>query len=123
MAGEGQSSRFTVLSSERLRHHFMVQTLFVPSLNGVLLELLGAAGQHLARVVPASARAGRDFDPAELALEVLDRHRAVLLGYERANGSVMLDPRQMTPNARVAWSDVRSLYVVADGRRVAAGLA
>jgi hypothetical protein len=123
MAGPGSESRFTVLSSERLRHHFTVQSLFVRGLNGVLLELLGASGQHLCRVVPRMADGRRPSGDVEDALALVKalytQHAAVLVGYDNAAGEPVLGPPRVAAGSRLAWADVRALYVVMDGRRLA----
>lgn len=121
MAGPSGDERFTVASSERLRHLFTVQNLFVAGLNAVLLELLGASGQHLCRVGVTGA-GGRQppgaFDPLAAGAELLDRG-LLLLGADLAEDSrasrVALGPVEMPPGP-VPWSSVRALYLVGDGQ-------
>jgi hypothetical protein len=120
MAGPGAETRFTVLSSERLRHHFTVQSLFVWGLNGVLLDLLGASGQHMCRVLPRLADGRRPsgaIDPLALAAELYERHAAVLVGCDTASGETLLGPAALA-GTPLTWADVRALYVVMDGRRL-----
>jgi hypothetical protein len=121
MAGPGAECRFTVLSSERLRHHFTVQSLFVWSLNSVLLELLGASGQHLCRVLPRQPDGRRptgEVDPLVLAEQLYTEHGALLVGYDSAAGETRLGPSDLAAGTPLPWSNVRALYVVMDGRRL-----
>jgi len=119
MAGTGAEARFTIISSERLRHHFMVQNIFVRRLNAVYLELLGGYGQHLCRLVPSGNLSG-DFDPWELAGHLVSAHQQVPLGLEveTADGrrETVLDPRRLAPGGRIPWSSVKALYCVAEGQ-------
>ncbi|MEE8526429.1 MAG: hypothetical protein V3T72_21035, partial [Thermoanaerobaculia bacterium] len=120
----GDEPRFTIISSERARHHFIMQNVFVRGLNSIYLDLMGIAGQHLARLKPFDPD-GRPpagtFDPGRLAAELLCERQLILLGYETvtADGDrhVELDPRQMQGNSGMPWTSVRALYVL--GSRVA----
>ncbi|MEM7585815.1 MAG: ion transporter [Acidobacteriota bacterium] len=123
IAGPGDGPRFTVISSERVRHHFIMQNVFVRNLNPLYLELLNAAGQHLGRVLPRHSSGGPmqgAFDPAELANTLLLVHGMVFLGLEVDDGAggfdIELDPKQMPPGELVPWSSVRALYVLASWR-------
>jgi len=119
MAGPEAEARFTIISSERIRHHFMVQNLFVRRLNAVYLELLGGYGQHLCRLVPAGNLAG-DFDPWELIGHLVETHQLVPLGLELMTSAglreTLLDPRHLGPGQRIAWSSVKAIYAVAEGQ-------
>ena len=120
IAGPGAEARFTVVSSERLRNHFLVQNLFVPGLNAVLLEMLGASGQHLARLVPRTPDGAPrgDFDPWDLARYLYAAHRVVPVGIERLGASgradAILDPAELAAGRRIAWDAVRALYVLGE---------
>jgi hypothetical protein len=120
MAGPGGEARFTVVSSERLRNHFLVQNLFVPGLNSVLLEILESSGQHLCRLVPRTAggAARGDFDPWDLARYLLAEQRVVPVGIERLDAwgkaDAILDPAELAPGRRMAWDAVSALYVLGE---------
>ncbi len=119
--GDGQP-RFTIVSSERARNHFIMQNVFVRGLNSIYLELMGAEGQHLARLKPSDAD-GRPlkgtFHPSRLAGELLAERRTILLGYETetedGDRHVELDPRQMQACPGIPWTSVRALYVLGSG--------
>ena len=126
MAGPGAEARFTVVSSERIRHHFLVQHLFVRGLGSVFREIVGASGQHICRLVPRGPGGGPpagDFDPWALAGHLLAGRSLVPLGLERAGASgrpeVALDPGELAPGRRIAWSSVRAIYVLGNGRALA----
>jgi hypothetical protein len=122
MAGPGAEARFTIVSSERVRHHFLVRHVFVRGLGSVFLELLGATGQHLCRLVPewGADSSDGDFDPWELYQHLLVGRGLLLLGLERASAGgrpqLDLDPRHMGPGQRVARSSIAALYVLGNGR-------
>jgi hypothetical protein len=120
MAGPGAKARFTIISSERIRNHFMVQNIFVRGLNAVYLELLDGCGQHFCRLVPHLPPAEGESDLDELTRHLAAERGLLLIGFERAaaDGSteVLLDPRALGSGQRVAWSALRALYVVGEGR-------
>ncbi len=122
--GAGSAIRFTVISSERARHHFIMQNVFVHGLNPLYMQLLNAEGQHLSRLIPGASDgdggdggkpAGR-FDPAELADYLLTGRGLVFLGLELEDGSgdgtIELDPRKMPPGTTVPWASVRAVYAL-----------
>ncbi len=120
IAGPDDGPRFTVISSERVRHHFIMQNVFVRSLNPLYLELLNAAGQHLSRVVPTDADGqplSGTFEPAQLSHHLLLTHGMVFLGLEldddEGGFNIELDPQQMPPGKTFSWGTVRALYVLA----------
>ena len=116
---EGDEPRFTIVSSERARHHFIMQNVFVRGLNSIYLELMGFAGQHLARVKPLGED-GRSldgvFEPLRLAETLLCERQLILLGYEVVTEDggrhVELDPRQMQDCPEIPWTSVYALYVL-----------
>ena len=119
IADPARSTRFTVISSERARHHFIMQNVFVRSLNPLYLELLNAEGQHLSRLLPEApdgAHPVGTFDPAELGRHLLLDRGLVFVGLELAEASgttrIELDPQEMPPGAQIDWNSVRSLYVL-----------
>ena len=126
LAGDGDGPRFTIVSSERARHHYLMQNVFVSGLNPVYLDLLSAAGQQIARLRPTVGE-GRppegEMDPAEFA-ERLFRQRLIFLGYETdaEDGSrhIELAPRRIQRAAPIPWSEVRALYILGSGKALAA---
>jgi hypothetical protein len=122
LAGPGRESRFTIISSERLRNQFLVQNLFVPGLSAVLLDMLETSGQHLCRLLPTSpGGAGRpsgEVDAWELARHLLVARGLVPIGIERVASSgqleTVLDPGQLAPGHRLPWSSVSALYVLGE---------
>jgi hypothetical protein len=119
MAGPGAEARFSIISSERLRHHFMVQNIFVRRLNAVYLELLGGYGQHLCRLVPSGGLTG-DIDPWELIGHLVDGHQLVPIGFELlahdGQRATLLDPRRLGPGQRLPWASVKAIYAVGEGQ-------
>ncbi len=119
IAGPGSSIRFTVISSERARHHFIMQNVFVRGLNPVYLQLLNADGQHLSRLIPKGGDGlppAGEFDPAELGDHLLADRGLVFLGLELEDGSggstIELDPRKMPPGTTMPWKSVRAVYAL-----------
>lgn len=119
ITGPDSTTRFTVISSERARHHFIMQNVFVRGLNPLYLQLLDAEGQHLARLIPRGAGDGPPaggFDPAELSRHLLLDRGLVFLGLElhQAGGGfrIELDPQKMPPGKMIDWKSVRALYVL-----------
>jgi len=127
LAGEHGTRRFTILSSERARHQFLVQNLFVPGLNAVQLEMLGATGQHLCRLVPRQPASGQASGLEPEALEAACAERGLLFaGVELAGPDgtqVLLDPRELPPGRALPWSEVSGLYALGDQRTVDAATA
>jgi hypothetical protein len=119
MAGVGAEARFTIISSERLRHHFMVQNIFVRRLNAVYLELLGGYGQHLCRLVPPEGLAG-EVDLWQLIGHLADRHKLVPIGFEvlASDGrrETRLDPRRLGPGQNIPWASLKAIYAVGEGQ-------
>lgn len=127
MAGEHREERFTIVASERVRHHFIVQNVFVRGLNAVFLRLFEAGGTDVGRLLPSARGGGAltgDFAPWDLARHMVTGRRLVLIGVElnETDGSgcrsVVLDPRAFTPDHRLAWDEIRALYVLGDGRAI-----
>jgi len=130
-AGVQGEPRFTVISSERARHHYIMQNVFVRGLNPVYLELLRAGGQHLARVVPRDPEGRRPTagtcDPGVLVEHLLTRRLVLvgleLVGLERDEGDprprIELDPRELRPGVEIPWRRVRALYLLGDVGAVA----
>jgi hypothetical protein len=118
LTSDREGRRFTILSSERARHQFLVQNLFVPGLNTVLLEILGASGQHLCRLVPRSTPGPRGGNVDALAVQAAVAARDLLfIGLEKTGVDgveVLIDPRELAPDRAVAWGSVTALYALAD---------
>ena len=119
IAGTGSAVRFTVISSERARNHFIMQNVFVRGLNPLYLQLLNAEGQHLSRLLPHhpdDAAAAGSFDPAELGDHLLTRRGMVFLGLELKDDAggftIELDPRQLPPGKIIPWRSVRAVYAL-----------
>ena len=119
MAGPDAEARFTIISSERLRHHFMVQNIFVRRLNAVYLELLGGYGQHLCRLMPTGPLPAQ-VDAWELASVLVARHALVPVAFEvvEADGgrSIVIDPRRLGPGDKLAGASIKAIYAVGDGQ-------
>jgi hypothetical protein len=119
MAGPEAEARFSIISSERLRHLFMVQNIFVRRLNAVYLELLGGYGQHLCRLVPAAPLPAA-IDAWELVSHLLVRRGMVPVGLEILDGhdsrETVLDPRRLGPGQRFRGADIKAIYMVAEGQ-------
>lgn len=124
---DDEGCRFTVISRERARHRFLVQSLFVRGLSPVYLDLLSSRGQHLSRLHPTDA-AGEPLDgrvdPRALADRLLDERGLLLVGFELRDEAdpasdstpeVVIDPRRLRADQSVPWSRVRALYVLGDG--------
>ncbi|MCP3959078.1 MAG: hypothetical protein GY719_14605 [bacterium] len=117
IAGPGSAIRFSVISSERVRHHFIMQNVFVRGLNPLYLQLLNAGGQHLSRLIPREdAVLDGAFDPAELGEHLLLDRGLVFVGLELTdeNGGyhIELDPQQMPPGRPIPWRSVRAIYAL-----------
>ncbi|MEM7354275.1 MAG: ion transporter, partial [Acidobacteriota bacterium] len=104
ISGPESQTRFTIISSERARHHFIMQNVFVRGLNPLYLELLNAEGQHLSRLLARCPDGGTppgDFDSAELGRHLLLDRGLVFVGLELDDGAggfrIELDPQQMPP--------------------------
>ncbi len=114
IAGPGSRLRFTVISSERARHHFIMQNVFVRGLNPLYMQLLDAEGQHLSRLIP-EGMAG-ELDPGELGDHLLLDRGLVFVGLELDDGAggctIELDPQKMPPGRPIAWRSVRAVYAV-----------
>lgn len=113
-------SRFTVLSSERLRQTFAVRNLFVPGLSQVLFELLSATGQHLQRLLPAwpgGQPPQGSFDAGELARWLILHDRLLPIGFELIGRSEpVLDACLLRPGQRIAFAELQAVYVVGRAR-------
>ncbi len=120
--------RFTVISSERVRHHFLVQNTFVRGLNAVYAELFAPDGPSLRRVLPRTsggAVPSGAVDPWTLARHLLEERGLILFGVELGapgehSPATTLDPRELFSGATLAWQTVRALYVLGTRERVAA---
>lgn len=78
----------TLVSTEQIRHYFMVHSAFVPGVHDVYADLLGARSQDLVRVpllAPTTLRMGE-------ARRALAERGMVALAFERASGEVVLNP-------------------------------
>lgn len=94
----------TLLSTEQIRHYFMVHSAFVPGVHDVYAGLLGARGQDIVRLplaAPTTLRIGE-------ARRALAARRQVALAFERTDGSVVLNP-----GAGEDCEDVRAIYAIA----------
>lgn len=102
--------RITLVSTEQIRHYFMVHSAFVPGIHEVYARLLSERGQDILRL-PLTAEAPLCMADARVRLA----ERGILaLGLERADGSVELNPHP----ART-FEDVRAIYAIGappDGR-------
>jgi hypothetical protein len=109
-------SRFTVLSSERLRQGFAVRNLFVRGLSQVMFELLSAHGQHLQRLLPAwpgGKPPEGSFEAWELARYLIIHDRLLPVGFELVGRSEpLLDASMLRPGQRIAYAELRAVYVV-----------
>ncbi len=128
MTGGPGRERFTIVSSERVRHHFIVQNVFVRGLNAVFRELFDPAGPSIRRMEPRKAGPGAlagDFDPHVLARHLLVERGCAFLGVELdpipgggqgpgrgQEPEIILDPRELPRGRRLSWARVRALYVV-----------
>ena len=124
MKGEGSTSRYTVVSRAMTRHRFIMQSVFVPGINKLYLELLSSRGQYLSRLLArdlaGEALAG-GFDPLALADELLFEHGLIFVGLEffqpDADGElVVVDPKRWQPLHDVAWDSVAAVFVLGDGK-------
>ncbi len=100
----------TLVSTEQIRHYFMVHSAFVPGIDDVYAGLLGAKGQDLVRLPLASPTMLRMSD----ARRMLAERGMVALALERADGSVCLNPK-----LDADCPDVRAIYAIGsrwDGR-------
>lgn len=123
MKGEGGSSRYTVISREEARHRFIMQSVFVPGINTLYLELLSSQGQYLSRLLPTDL-SGADltggFDPLGLADELLFEHGLLFVGLEFTEPDedgeyVMIDPKRWQPLRDIPWESVVAFYVLGAG--------
>jgi len=120
MTGRGGSERFTVISSERVRHHFIVQNVFVRGLNTVYAQLFAPEGPSLRRLEPRDQWGERpkgDITPAALARYLDEVHGQVLFGLELDAGpdtepETVLDPTQLASATPIPWERVRALYAL-----------
>ena len=118
IAGTGSAVRFTVISSERARNHFIMQNVFVRGLNPLYLQLLNAEGQHLSRLLPRHPAddPAASFDPADFGDHLLNDRGMLFLGLEleddTGNCTIELDPRQMPPGKLIPWASVRAIYAL-----------
>lgn len=124
--------RYTVSSSERARHRFLMQSVFVRGLNSVYLRLLSSKGRYLSRVLPAAEDGGMlegELELAALSRHLLARYRLLLVGYEGrgaagevADGAVVvhLEPSHLAVGHRVTWREIAALYVLGDGADITA---
>lgn len=95
----------TLLSTEHIRHYFMVHSAFIPGVHEVYAGLLGARGQDIVRLPlagPATLRIGE-------ARRALAPDGMVALAFERSDGSVVLNP-----DAAEDCEDVRAIYAIGD---------
>ncbi len=127
MMGDHGRDLFTIISSERARHHFIVQNVFVRGLNTVFQELFGTHGPSICRLLPertdGSPMEG-SFDPWTLARHLRDQRGLMLIGLELAAGHsgadeprVMLDVREMPVGKPMPWAGVRAIYLLGDSRQ------
>ena len=80
LAPGGDSLLFSIVPSERARHQYIVQNVFVRGLNTLFLELLSAEGQHVGRLDLAGGNIPLgSIDPEALAGTLL-REDLILLG-------------------------------------------
>lgn len=115
--------RYTVISSERARHRFVMQNVFVHGLNSVYLQLLDSQGEHFARLLPQTADGAKptgSFDAGKLADELLLERGWLLIGFELCASEdggeveVELDPARLLVGSVLRWERVRALYVMVD---------
>ena len=103
---------FTVLATERLRNHFIVQNLFVPALNAIYLELLGVGSRSIGRWAPELEREA--VSARDLAHE-LWRRGMVLIGLEIAGDGgtnepeVVLDPWELVRRGAIPADRIRAV--------------
>lgn len=80
--------RVTLVSTEQIRNYFMVHSAFVPGIMKVYAQLLGEVGQDVVRL-PISSRGSVTLSSCAAALF---ERRMIPLGFERADGTVVLNP-------------------------------
>jgi len=97
--------RVTLVSTEQIRNYFMVHSAFVPGIGAVYGQLLGEVGQDL---VELPVRADGPVTLARCAASLRERC-LIPLGFERADGEVLLNP---APDEPVA--DVIGVYVIGE---------
>ena len=120
MTGRGGSERFTVISSERVRHHFIVQNVFVRGLNAVYATLFAPTGASLRRLEQRDGWGERprgDVVPGALARYLDEVHGQVLLGLELEAGPdaeprTVLDPTALASSTPIPWDSICALYVL-----------
>jgi hypothetical protein len=121
MTGADLAERFTVISSERVRHHFIVQNVFVRGLNSVYASLFAPEGPSLRRLEQRDdwgERPHGDVAPAALARYLDEVHGQVLFGLELDAGPdreprTVLDPSELASDAPLPWTSIRALYALA----------
>ncbi len=112
--------RYTVISSERARHRFVMQNVFVHGLNSVYLQLLDSQGEHFARLLPRSPD-GQElrgpFDAGLLADALLRERGWLLIGFELCAADserveVELDPSRLLVGSFLSWERVKAVYAM-----------
>lgn len=120
---QGEEDRFTIVSGERVRQHFLVQNVFVRGLNPVYQRLFDPAPPTICRALVTAAPAGQ-VDAWELARHLWETRGVVLLGIEHrapnepGGFAVRLDPAALAADEPVPWSEVRALLLLADWREL-----
>ncbi len=102
---EREAPQLTLVSTEQIRHYFMVHSAFVPGIDDVYAGLLGTRGQDLVRLpldTPSTLRM------RETRLRLAER-AMIPLAFEQIDGSVCLNPEPDEP-----YTDVSAIYAVAD---------
>lgn len=117
----GRTTRYTVIARETARHRFILQSVFVHGLNSIYLELLGAQGQYLSRLIPDDGKGGwpeGDFVPRRLGEELLATRGLLLVGLEWIGETGELEPRVdpewVLGTTSRPWARVAALYVLGD---------
>lgn len=117
-AMEDSDRRFTIVAGERVRHHYVMQNVFVPGLHRFYFELIQTPDVRLRRMRPARVEGhlSGDFDATDLALELARRGRT-FVGLEIPDPEsgapiVLCDPRELANGERFEWRDVRAVYVL-----------
>lgn len=115
LAGGKNAMRFSILSSEKTRHEYIVQNVFVRGLNSLFLDLLSAEGQHLGRLdVPGDGLPLHGMDTISLSGSLL-RHGLILIGLVvqgKSGTHIELQISELSGLAREEWDTLRSVYVL-----------
>ena len=100
-----EAPRLTLVSTEQVRNYFMVHSAFVPGINEVYGQLLGARGQDLIRL-PLAQLDGASVTMRELS-RGLREHACIGIAVELSDGETVLNPVADEP-----YDDVVAVYAI-----------